>query len=247
MSPLSRGTGIRGAAMAAPLYQVVIETVVDRIATGVWPPGALLPSETQLGAELGVSQGTARKALMTLEARGLVQRRQGRGTFVTLRTPDSALFHFFRLRRPDGSQARPQLIREAVRRRRARRAERETLHGAPATVFEIDRVRALDGRPSVVETSVVPAELFPGLDAHAPLPNTLYVHYQQEYRIIIVRAEEALRAVAAEPGPAATLGRDPDTPLLAVDRRAIDVQGRVVEWRRSLCATDAMAYHIALD
>lgn len=233
--------------MAAPLYQVVIDTVVDRIATGVWPPGAMLPSETQLGAEFGVSQGTARKALMALEARGLVQRRQGRGTFVTLRTPDSALFHFFRLRRPDGSQARPELLRESVRRRRARKSERDLLHGQPAAVVEIDRVRALDGRPTVIETSVVPADLFPGLEGHAPLPNTLYVHYQQAYRIIIVRAEEALRAVAADAEAAAALGRDPGTPLLSVDRRAIDVQGRVVEWRRSACATDAMAYQIALD
>jgi GntR family transcriptional regulator len=239
--------GCRETVMASPLYQVVIETVVDRIATGVWPPGALLPSETQLGAELGVSQGTARKALMALEARGLVQRRQGRGTVVTLRTPDSALFHFFRLRRLDGSQARPELIREAVRCRRARRVERDALYGAPAKVFEIDRVRALDGRPSVVETSVVSAELFPGLDAQAPLPNTLYVHYQQAYRIIVVGADEALRAVAADANVAATLGRDLGTPLLAVDRRTIDVQGRIVEWRRSVCATDAMTYQIALE
>lgn len=233
--------------MTAPLYQVVIDTVVDRIANGVWPPGAMLPSETELGTELGVSQGTARKALMALEARGLIQRRQGRGTFVTLRTPESALFHFFRLRRPDGSQARPELLNETVRRRRARKAERHMLHGAPPIVIEIERVRALDGRPAVHEISVVPANLFPRLDNDAPLPNTLYVHYQQAYRIIIIRAEEALRAVSADAAAAAALGRAPGVPLLVVDRRAIDVQDRVVEWRRSACATEDMAYQIALE
>ena len=76
--------------MAPPLYQVVIDTIVERIASGVLQSGALLPSETQLGAELGVSQGTARKALMELESRGLVQRAQGRGTFVTVRTPETS-------------------------------------------------------------------------------------------------------------------------------------------------------------
>ncbi len=233
--------------MPAPLYQVVIDTVVDRIATGAWPPGAMLPSEAQLGAELGVSQGTARKALMALEARGLVQRAQGRGTIVTVRTPESALFQFFRLRRPDGSQARPELVREEVRRRRARREERDRLHGAPAAVFEVERVRALDGRPSLVESSVVPADLFPGLDSHAPLPNPLYVHYQQSYRIIIVRADESLRATAADAAAAEALGVAPGTPLLAVDRHAIDVRNRMVEWRRSLCLTSEMTYQIALQ
>lgn len=232
--------------MAAPLYQVVIDAVIDRIASGAWHPGAMLPSEAQLGSELGVSQGTARKALMALEARGLVQRTQGRGTFVTVRSPENALFHFFRLRHPDGSQAWPELVRETVRSRRPRKAERAILYGPPALVFEIERVRALDGRPTLFERSVVPAELFPGLDTHAPLPNTLYVHYQQAFRCIIVRAEEALRAVAADTPAAAALGCDPGTPLLSVERRSIDVQDRVVEWRRSVCATDAMAYHISL-
>ncbi|WP_231098362.1 GntR family transcriptional regulator [Rhodovulum sulfidophilum] len=64
--------------MATPLYQTVIDTIVARIASGELPSGALLPSETQLGAELGVSQGTARKALSELEKRGLVQRAQPR-------------------------------------------------------------------------------------------------------------------------------------------------------------------------
>ena len=233
--------------MSEPLYKVVISTVIDRIATGVWPPGAMLPSETQLGAELGVSQGTARKALMALEAQGLVQRSQGRGTFVTVRTPESALFHFFRLRRSDGSQTRPELVREKVERRRARKAEREVLHGHPASVFEIERIRSLEGRPSAFELSVVPVDLFPGLDSHAPLPNTLYVHYQQAYRCIIARAEEALRAVAADRAAAEALGVAPGTPLLSVDRRSIDVQNRVVEWRRSSCLTDEMAYHISLQ
>lgn len=232
--------------MSSPLYQVVIDTVVDRIASGAWPPGAMLPSETQLGAELGVSQGTARKALIALEARGLVQRSQGRGTFVTRRTPESSLFQFFRLRRPDGSQARPELLREEVRRRRSRREERERLHGAPASVFEVERVRALDGRASLFERSIVPAELFPGLDGQAPLPNPLYVHYQHSYGIIIVRADESLRAAAADAGAAAALGVAPGTPLLGVDRLSIDVGGRTVEWRRSVCLTGDMTYQISL-
>ncbi len=233
--------------MSAPLYQVVIDTVVDRIATGAWPPGAMLPSEAQLGVELGVSQGTARKALMALEARGLVQRTQGRGTMVTVRTPESALFQFFRLRRPDGSQARPELVREEVRRRRAHREERALLHGAPAFVFEVERVRALDGRPSLLERSVVPADLFPGLDGHAPLPNPLYVHYQHSYRIIIVRADESLTATAADAVASAALRVAPGTPLLAVDRRAVDMRDRVVERRRSLCLTGEMTYQISLQ
>ena len=148
---------------APPLYRVVIDTILHRIASGALPPGAMLPSEVQLGAELGVSQGTARKALMELEARGLLQREQGRGTFVTIQTPDRALFNFFRLRGPDGARPAPVLEHQELVARKATKDERTLLHDGPDKVFEIRRLRSLPGEDRVFETSVVPQALFPGL------------------------------------------------------------------------------------
>ena len=58
-----------------PLYRQVRELLLRRLAEGVWQPGQLLPSEGQLAAELGVSQGTVRKALDALTAERLLVRR----------------------------------------------------------------------------------------------------------------------------------------------------------------------------
>ena len=233
--------------MAPPLYRLVIDTVVERIATGALQPGAMLPSETQLGAELGVSQGTARKALMELEARGLVQRAQGRGTFVTMRTPESSLFHFFRLRQPDGSQVTPRLEGESLRRRRATAAESRALHGQPEHVFEIERLRRLDARHLVHEMSAVPVPLFPGLAERAPLPNTLYVFYQQAYSCIITRADERLRAIGATGRAAEALELAEGTPVMSVERLAFDALDRAVERRKSVFRTDAYDYFVSLS
>ncbi len=46
-----------------PLYRQVRDTLIRRMVDGIWAPGEPLPSEMQLAAELGVSQGTVRKAL----------------------------------------------------------------------------------------------------------------------------------------------------------------------------------------
>ncbi|MDH5622506.1 MAG: GntR family transcriptional regulator, partial [Gammaproteobacteria bacterium] len=49
-----------------PLYKQVYNVLVQRIATGAWRPAQVLPSEQALASELGVSQGTVRKAMDAL-------------------------------------------------------------------------------------------------------------------------------------------------------------------------------------
>ncbi len=60
----------------------VVTALRDRIGEGVYPPGTALPSERQLTEEFGVSRVTVRNALGRLEARNLVSRSAGRGTYV---------------------------------------------------------------------------------------------------------------------------------------------------------------------
>lgn len=227
-----------------PLWRRAREAILDRIVAGDYGAGAMLPSETELGAELGVSQGTARKALAELERSGVVERRQGRGTFVAVTTPERALFHFFRLRRPDGTRVTPELKRESLRRRRASPRERAVF--GEGAVFEIARLRCVEGRPLVREKLTLPVALFPGLTERAPLPNTLYAFYQRVYGIAVTQAEEALSAAAAEGPDIDALGVTEGAPLLQVERRALDISDRVVELRLSRYRTDGLRYAVKL-
>ena len=62
-------------------YARVKQHLKDGLASGVWPPGARMPSEAALVAEFGVSRMTVGRALRELRAEGLVERTQGVGTF----------------------------------------------------------------------------------------------------------------------------------------------------------------------
>lgn len=64
-------------------YLHVAEQLRTTIADGVWAPGARLPVERELADSLSVSINTLRRAVGDLVSEGLVQRRQGAGTFVT--------------------------------------------------------------------------------------------------------------------------------------------------------------------
>jgi GntR family transcriptional regulator len=230
-----------------PLYSQVYETLVKRIADGVWRPGQVLPSEQALALQLGVSQGTVRKALDALAVDKVIERRQGKGTYVAELTQERSLFRFFRLTRADGARAVPTSGEESVKRRRARTQEAKALGiGATAEVIEIARTRFVDDAPIASERIVVPRDYFPDLDRHAPLPNALYALYQREYGINIVSTEERLSADSAGRDDVRRMRLALGAPLLQVERVALAVDGRRVEWRLSRCDTTKLVYAVTL-
>lgn len=67
---------------AVRLSESVAARIEELIHSGQIPPGGKLPSERQLAESLGVSRGLVREAILELALKGLVSRRQGRGTEV---------------------------------------------------------------------------------------------------------------------------------------------------------------------
>ena len=225
-----------------PLYRQVRELLVRRLAEGVWQPGQLLPSEGQLAAELGVSQGTVRKALDALTAERLLVRRQGRGTFVAEHDEQRILFHFFKLMPDAGKPSFPESRIVTTRAAQADADERDRLGlGPDARVLRIRRLRTIDGVLAIVEDIVLPEALFPGL-AGLELPNNLYGLYAARFGLTIGRARERLKAVSLDVERATLLGVPAGTPALRIDRMAQDLDDRPVEWRLSLCLTERLHY-----
>ncbi|EEE36101.1 transcriptional regulator, GntR family [Rhodobacteraceae bacterium KLH11] len=233
--------------MTKPLYQTTYDAILQLIAEGTFPPGSILPNEFEIGERLNVSQGTARKALSLLEQKGVVQRRQGKGTFVTLRTPEDSLFNFYPLRDARDEQIVPDLRDQSVIKRNAKEAEQKILHDAPKEVFVISRYRMLNGSPLTIEESIVPAPLFPGLIERAPLPNAMYVLFQQAYACVIISAIERLRADMLGEEKATSYGLDPATPIIIGRRESLDLLDRVVEIRTSIYFTNEAHYTAKLE
>ena len=231
-----------------PLYKQVYDRLVKRISEGDWKPAEALPSEYALADELGVSQGTVRKALNELEAEKVVERRQGKGTFVAEHTDEASIFRFFRLARVDGTRLTPESEVESIRRRQAKRQEKSILGlEDKEQVIEIHRIRIIDHSPCVAETIIFPHALFPDFDKLESISESLYPLYQRQFGIHIVDAEEQLRAVVATKDNARRLEIPVGTPLLRVDRVALTIDRTRVEWRSSLFDTRNFVYSINLD
>jgi GntR family transcriptional regulator len=231
-----------------PLYRQVYDFLVKQIAESVWRPTEPLPSEQALAEQLKVSQGTVRKAMDALASERLIERRQGKGTYVSEQTQERALFRFFRLAEPGGARKTPISNEESVKRRAARSAEVQKLGLSKGEqIVEILRTRLVDDRPVVFERNILPLRNFPDIDRKRPLPNALYAMFQRDYGVNIVSAEEELRAVAADAEDARRLPVQIGTPLLQIERVAIALDGSRVEWRLSRCDTSQFIYAVTLS
>lgn len=227
-----------------PLYKQIKDLLLERIASGEWPPGTFIPSEAALAASYNVSVGTLRKALDELVSDNVVVRRQGKGTAVATHDADRALFRFFNVVRHDGERSLPVSRVLSRRRRPADAAERKALDLAPeADVIHIRRVRELTGSPTLLEDIVLDAETFAALETQPDvLPNTLYQLYQHQYGATVAHADEQLVAVRAGEQDAAQLGVELGEPLIEIRRVARDYQDAPIELRVSRLTTGEYCY-----
>jgi GntR family transcriptional regulator len=203
-------------------YAAIIAELEQAIADGELAPGDRLPAERALAEAHGVSRMTVRRALESLESRGLLRRSIGRngGSFVAQPKLERDLGTF--------SGLSEQLARQGIAAGARVVSARMTAEGV-----EIVRVRLADGEPFALERSVFP-ERFAFL-LELDLTGSLYELLGDEAP---VRAVERIEPVLAGDEQAAALRLRPGAPLMLVDRLAYDAAGELVETARDVFRGD---------
>lgn len=224
----------------SPLYKQIKRLILQALEAAEWQPGQIIPCELELASRFGVSQGTVRKAIDELAAENLLVRRQGKGTFVASHRDPRAAFRFLRLKAQDGQtilRSREPLACGLVK------AGEELVNalgletGDP--VVSLRRRLRFDDKPVVVEDVYLPGDIFSGLDLEMlkAWEGSLYGLFETRFGVRMIRAEEKIRAVAADETAAGLLEVAAGTPLLLVERVAFSYGGKPVEWRRGLYST----------
>lgn len=231
-----------------PLYLQIKQLLIQRVLSGEWRPAQLLPSEMKLAEEYDVSQGTVRKAIEEMAAENLVVRQQGKGTFVSTHRSSSQPFRFIRLISDASAERHPATKFVSIKTGAATAIERQRLElPNGARVLRTERLRSFAGQACIVEHIVLRLDGFPGLDELLDRlrPGSIYSLLEQEYRVMIVRVAEQLRAVAADKVDGKLLNVSAGHPLLEIDRIAFSLDQRRIEWRVSRC--DSRFLHYAAE
>jgi GntR family transcriptional regulator len=239
----------RRSAVLAPLYRQIRHLLVESLRRGEWPPGAAIPSETELASRFQVSQGTVRKAIDELASEHLLIRRQGKGTFVATHHEPRAQYRFLRLApdrgEPAGTSSR---FLECGRVRAAAEIAARLGLRSRAPLIHVRRVLLFGDVPRVLDDIWLPAGPFRSLSAErlAQYKGPLYGLFESEFGMRMIRAEEQLRAVAATAEDAAPLQVSTGSPLLRVDRLSYTYGDRPIEFRRGHCVTTDFHYRNTL-
>ena len=224
----------------SPLYRQIKALILQALESGEWRPGQAIPSEQELAARFSVSQGTVRKAIDEMAADNLLVRKQGKGTYVASHNDPRALFRFLRLVPVDGELSSPQSIPlDCWRAKAGQEASRMLAIEPGAPIIIVRRLLKFASKPVVIDEIYLPGEVFQGLTAETlqGWNGSLYSLFESRFGVRMIRAQERIRAVAADRGASEALKLPEGTPLLSVERVTYTNGDKPVEWRRGLYST----------
>jgi GntR family transcriptional regulator len=232
-----------------PLYIQLATALQDFIALEKLKPGDILPSETVLASENQLSRATVIKAFDTLVERGVITRRQGKGTFVNARPmarqlPELNSFseHVHGLGLAPGSTL---LAFETIEADDPARSSSAFDGDEPLVMIE--RLRTVGDEAVGIHRTLLPAAVAASMGLTEPVAARADFSFYETLRtsaIYLTSGEETLRAINADARDAELLGVDEGIALIEIVRASRDTSGRLIEVVRARYLGTQYLYHI---
>jgi GntR family transcriptional regulator len=224
-------TGAIRADAPEPLWVQAAEFIKREIESGSLKPGSRLPAERLLGEQLRISRVTVRKALGQLTEEGVLSSSHGRGWFVAAAVASpkewpNTLESFTETARRMGLTASSRVLEAPTR--PATIDEAESLSIAPGTpLFALERVRLLNGVPTAVDLTRVPADYLPARDSIDFTTMSFYAA-ATDAGLEIAGADSTIEAQEADARLAGHLEIAPGKSLLVMHQTAFDRTDRAL-------------------
>jgi GntR family transcriptional regulator len=207
--------------------------------------GGRLPPERELSERFDVARETLRRCLRELEAEGLLERKQGAGTFVSgqpvVKRPQ--LISFSEDMRARGFTPSSELLSTTTIAAGAKLAQKlKLVPGSP--LLEIRRLRMANDEPMALETVYLAQARLPGFDPASLKSGSLYELLDKHYGVQIRSASQQLQATVLSEEEAEMLEVPAFSPSLLVERITLSTKGEVVEYGKSLYRADRYRFEL---
>lgn len=230
-------------------YYQIAQCLRAAITTGMLLPGTALPSEQRLGEIFGVSRPTVRQAMQRLTEEGLLDRRQGAGTFVrklNVQQRHGRVIGFSRRMMHEGLSPSSRVLEQRIlRAQEAGEKARGALRVSASTpVMRLSRLRLINDAPVALETAHLPLDRFPGIDLIDFSNRSLYQTLEERYDTRITFFQETLEPVLLSIHEATLLWSQPGLPAMLAHFITYDQAGAPVEYTYSLVPGDRCHFEL---
>lgn len=172
----------------------IYEDIAARIRTGEIEAGTLLPSELDLSESYQTSRETIRKALKMLSEEGYIQKIQGKGSIVLdirkIDFPISGLVSFKELAKKMGHRAKT-YVKVFEEKKVDQALFKKINFGLNEKVWEIRRVRQVDGEHVILDKDHISQRLIPGLSKEI-CNDSIFEYIEEELGLTISFAKKEI-------------------------------------------------------
>jgi GntR family transcriptional regulator len=235
-----------------PLYVQLREALLGEIRDGGLEPGDRFATEAAIQARYRVSRATVRQALADLEARGVIRRVQGLGSFVAVPKirHEPLLTSFSELAASQGFTPSHRMLTSTVEEVPADMATELDLPEGTRCRF-LRRLLLADGKPVGLAETWLPLDVLGGHDALFERDRldqgSMYETLQREpIGLVLDRAVETISPGVVDAPSAGLLGCDAGTPVLLIRRLTFTPAGRPVESTRLVFVGERYEYQVEL-
>jgi GntR family transcriptional regulator len=228
-----------------PRYYQLKELIRERIQSGEWAPGSLIPSERVLCERYGISRMTARQSITELVNEGLLYREQGKGTYVGRPKISQQLLRLTGFTEDmQAREKRPgaQVLSAEMWPADDATAERLRIKTGQL-VFRLRRLRLADAEPLAVETSCISFFGCERLLQHDLGQESLYQLLEFTYDVPPFAAEQELEADLATEDEARLLKVGQGSPVLRTRRITETRRNQPIEYASSVYRGDKYRFY----
>ena len=240
------GTVSRESVHVLPKYQAISRDIIRSISGGKLVPGMHVPSENQIISRYGVSNTTARKALLEVEHAGWAVRIKGKGTLVTARPVTRSatrILGFTRNMIEAGFTPSTRVLSREILKAGYIADINGRRYRMKGPVCRIRRLRFGNSIPMMVEVRYISCALCPGIETR-DLSASLYNLYEKEYRLSLTEVHQMVSAVTLDAEALELFGIEEPVPGLLVEGVTFRGKEIILEMEKSLYRGDRYRFAV---
>jgi GntR family transcriptional regulator len=228
-----------------PAYFQLKTILLDKINSGEYPAGSIIPSERELSENLGISRMTVRQAINLLSSERFLIREKGKGTFVNeIKFEQKNIMSFSQTVIQQGMLPSTRVL-ELTEEVDCFDIKEYLNLDSDQKVFRIKRLRLADETPIAVEEVFIPEKLCPNINK-LDLTKSLYDLLKTNYSIDISYIDNKIEAVKADKENRVLLMLSAGVPVLEISGISYTKEGNKLFYERDVYRADKYNYSVRI-